>query len=170
MHRRLWEFSPRRPPPTSPAGRHAGHRPQRQGRDGRSADACARPGPEPNGAGARPVPGTVPTNPCRSCRCRSLDVGGAAKDCGYASCSSRTRRESLGSHAASWGNHLDCALICKGLGGGSGSGCALQRGNSTCGYPERPVRISMSNLAGGAHWGDQGTDPFHRNWHSGREN
>ncbi len=57
----------------------------------------------------------------------SLDIGGAGKDM-------RMANDALGRHeldahdllTSAWGDHLDCALICVSLGGGTGSGTAAR--------------------------------------------
>ena len=56
----------------------------------------------------------------------SLDIGGAAKDMQFARQALDGRDEEVWDlMQRSWGNTLDCALVCVGLGGGSGSGCSL---------------------------------------------
>jgi len=56
----------------------------------------------------------------------SLDIGGAAKDMKFARQALDGRTEEIWDlMIRSWGNNPDCALVCVGLGGGSGSGCAL---------------------------------------------
>lgn len=56
----------------------------------------------------------------------SLDIGGAAKDMQFARQSLRGREEEIRDlMVRAWGNTLDLALVCVGLGGGSGSGTAM---------------------------------------------
>jgi len=75
----------------------------------------------------------------------SLDVGGAAKNMQIARRALNGRDEEVWDlMQRSWGNNLDCALICVGLGGGSGSGCALPLLNMARRYMEsknRPPRV-----------------------------
>lgn len=55
----------------------------------------------------------------------ALDVGGAAKDAAFASAQVADREEEVWDLLTrSWGNDMEYALVCVGLGGGSGSGTA----------------------------------------------
>jgi cell division GTPase FtsZ len=57
----------------------------------------------------------------------SLETGGSAKDTKQAAAALRHREEEIVDlMMRSWGNELDCALICASLGGGTGSGTAPQ--------------------------------------------
>lgn len=56
----------------------------------------------------------------------SLDIGGAAKDMQMARNAMRGRDEEIRDlFSRGWGKKFDCAIVCVGLGGGSGSGAAL---------------------------------------------
>lgn len=56
----------------------------------------------------------------------SLDIGGAAKDMQMARNAMRGRDEEVRDlFSRGWGKKFDCAIVCVGLGGGSGSGAAL---------------------------------------------
>lgn len=56
----------------------------------------------------------------------SLDIGGAAKNMKLARDAMRGRDEEVWDlYTRAWGSKLDCAIVCVGLGGGSGSGAAL---------------------------------------------
>ncbi len=56
----------------------------------------------------------------------SLDIGGAAKDMNLARNAMKGQDEEVWDlFTRAWGTKFDCALVCVGLGGGSGSGAAL---------------------------------------------
>lgn len=75
----------------------------------------------------------------------SLDIGGAAKDMQLARNALKGRDEEVRDLLfRGWGTEFDCALICVGLGGGSGSGTALPLIKMARSYMEgmnRPVRV-----------------------------
>lgn len=56
----------------------------------------------------------------------SLDIGGAAKNMQLARNAMKGRDEEVWDlYTRAWGTKFDCAIVCVGLGGGSGSGAAL---------------------------------------------
>lgn len=75
----------------------------------------------------------------------SLDIGGAAKDMQLARNAIKGRDEEVRDlMVRGWGNQFDCALVCVGLGGGSGGGTALPLVEMARKYMEsvsRPVRV-----------------------------
>lgn len=75
----------------------------------------------------------------------ALDVGGAAKDTEQARKALLGREEEVWDlMTRAWGNEVDYALVCVGLGGGTGSGTAAQLVESARAYLEdkgRPVRV-----------------------------
>lgn len=75
----------------------------------------------------------------------SLDIGGARKDMQFARDALNGREEEVRDlFLRAWGSQFDCALICAGLGGGSGSGTALPLVQLARSYMEQrglPVRV-----------------------------
>lgn len=75
----------------------------------------------------------------------SLDIGGARKDMQFARDALKGREEDVRDlFERAWGTTFDCAMICAGLGGGSGSGSALPLVTLARAYMEQrglPVRV-----------------------------